>query len=263
MKITLLSFLILALSIVYLSDAKAGKKEYISLMAYNVLYNSSEIKKSIDLIKKYDPDILCLREMTPKFVDAFKKSVGKRYPYRAFYSRKGTWGVGIASKYVIIKPQHFPLKPHRIPGLQSIVQVERNQLMVVCLHLFPPVGKHKKSDGFFETLKKNEQLRQNQARYLVNKYSAWKGPLVLMGDMNEGPNGKAIRLFEQEMIERSCSKAPIKKCGSTYPGATSWLPAVFEIDHILGRKVQFQLAKVIKDGGSDHYPVYSQIVFTK
>ena len=66
-------------------------------------------------------------------------------------------------------------------------------------------------------------------------------------------------IFEQEKIERSCAKALIKKCGSTFPGATSWLPAVFEIDHILGRKIQFQLAKVIREGGSDHYPVYSTI----
>jgi endonuclease/exonuclease/phosphatase family metal-dependent hydrolase len=81
-----------------------------------------------------------------------------------------------------------------------------------------------------------------------------------MGDMNEGPNGEAIELFKQKGIERSCDKALIKNCGSTFPGATSWIPAVFEIDHILGRNIQFQLAKVIKGGGSDHYPVYAKIV---
>lgn len=240
-------------------DVKSSSQKGIALMAYNVLYNSTETEKSLELIKAYDPDVLCLREMTPKFAKAFVTKLGKNYPSRSFHSRKGTWGVGIASKYPIHTAQHFPVKPHRIPGLQAIVTIDDSRLMVACLHLFPPVGKHRKSDGFFETLKKNEQLRLNQARYLIAKYAKWKGPLILMGDMNEGADGDAVQLFVKEKIVRSCDKAPIEDCGATYPGATGILPAVFEIDHILGRNVEFKTAGVFKKGGSDHYPVYSEI----
>ncbi len=244
-------------------ESKAASENKITLMAYNVLYNSEEIDESIALIENCAPDILCIREMTPKFVKKFKKKFGKKYPNLSFHPRKGTWGVGIASKFPIKRSHHFPIKPHRIPGLQAVIKINEKDVMVSCLHLFPPVGKHLKSDGFFVTLEKNKQLRINQAKYLISKYSGWKGPLIVLGDMNEGPGDGAINIFREANLKRSCDNALTEDCGATFPGATSIFPAVFEIDHILGRKITFKTARVLKCGGSDHYPVLSEITIPK
>jgi endonuclease/exonuclease/phosphatase (EEP) superfamily protein YafD len=37
------------------------------------------------------------------------------------------------------------------------------------------------------------------------------------------------------------------------------LPAVFQIDHILGRGVCFWRGAVLRAGGSDHYPVTAEL----
>ena len=61
-------------------------------------------------------------------------------------------------------------------------------------------------------------------------------------------------------IERACDTAMDEKCGATFPGAASTWPAVFEIDHIMERRVTFTAAKVVRGGGSDHHPVFARFV---
>ena len=76
-----------------------------------------------------------------------------------------------------------------------------------------------------------------------------------MGDMNEGRSDPAVRFLIGKGYAHACEQAKISTCGATYPGATSILPAVLEIDHILGRSLKFYKASRITGGGSDHYPV--------
>jgi len=226
-------------------------------MAYNVLYNSKKMIKSINLIKQQKPDIVCLTELTPRFVRKFNRDryLRQNYQYQALYPKHGTWGVGIVSKYPIIKKALYPLRPHRMPGSSAIIQINRRKLMIACVHLFPPFGKHRKSDGLLLTVAKNTLLRINQTKTLWKKFKYWRGSLILMGDMNEGRNDRALVFLRNKNYVLACLQVKHTSCGPTFPGATSMLPAVVEIDHILGRGVRFISAKVIKGGGSDHYPV--------
>ena len=234
--------------------ASAFKPTAKSIMSYNLLYNSKNISASIKLIKRQNPDILCLTELTPKFTRLISKQLGKRYPYSAVYPKRGTWGVGIISKYPISKKSLYPIRPHRIPGSSAIVTIRKKKLLIACVHLFPPAGKHLKSDSFIVTLEKNRRLRLKQAKFLWKKFKHWKGPILLVGDMNEGRDAQAIKFLRDKGYRHSCVKVRFSQCGGTYPSAT-YLPAVVEIDHILGRGIKFTGAKVTKQGGSDHYPV--------
>lgn len=232
-------------------------KGQVSIMAYNVLYDSTEIEKSLDAIEQADADIVCLRELSSTFARAFEKRLGKKYPYRALVPKKsGTWGAGIASRFKVSNSTVFEEKPHRLPALEARVSTNAGPILVACLHLFPPVGKHKKNDGFFETMEKNADLRMKQAEYIVGRYVKERQPLLVVGDMNEGPDGMAVQAFEKAGFRRAC-RSPRQKCGATFPGPTYVLPAVFEIDHILGRGVEFGAARVIREGGSDHFPVFA------
>lgn len=229
----------------------------VSIMSYNVLYDSTEIEKSLDAIEEADADIVCLRELSSTFARAFEKRLGQKYPYRSLAPKKsGTWGVGIASRFKVSKSIVFEEKPHRLPAMQARVSTSAGPVLVACLHLFPPVGKHRKSDGFFETMEKNADLRRKQAEYIVGRYAEERDPLLVVGDMNETPDGKAVQTFEKAGIRRAC-RSPQQQCGATFPGATYVWPAVFEIDHILGRGVEFRAARVIGKGGSDHFPVFA------
>ena len=235
----------------------------ISVMAYNVLYDSPDIEKSLDAIERAKPDILCLRELSTPFARAFEKRLGSSFPHRAFFPKSaGTWGVGLASRFPLSSAVVFEEKPHKLPALQAQVSTPSGRALIACLHLFPPVGKHRKSDGFFETMNKNASLRKKQAEFIVERYSRDHGPLLVVGDMNEGADGAAIRTFEKAGLVRSC-RCEDARCGPTFPGASSMLPAIFEIDHILARGVEFATARVIREGGSDHFPVFAAFTLKK
>lgn len=64
----------------------APESTSVTVMAYNVLYSSPEedIAKSLEVIEKEAPDVLGLRELMPGFVAAFRKRLGKHYPYVRF-----------------------------------------------------------------------------------------------------------------------------------------------------------------------------------
>ncbi len=230
-------------------------------MAYNVLYDATDVEASLDAIDSEQPDVLCLRELTPKFAKAFRKRFSRQYPHMALEPRKGTWGVGIASRHPLLRTQHFPEKPHRLPAMEADVQLPGRTLKVVCVHLMPPVAKHRKSDTLAETLDKNAQLRTKQGQALMERYVKTQAAVLLLGDMNEGRDGGALKAFRAAGFVHAC-EGPRAVCGNTWPGATSVLPAFVEIDHILGRGLDFEQARVVRKGGSDHFPVVARFGFT-
>jgi len=226
-----------------------------SVMSFNVLYDASDNASSITAIQNANPDILCLRELTPTFSKLFRKRLSKQYPHTVFKTRNGTWGAGIASKFPIRNAKYFPVKPHRLPALEAKLRTREGDILLSCLHLFPPFGRHKQADSYLETKHKNELLRQNQAKYLMQRYKNTTLPIILLGDLNEGNNALAVQEFKNHGFKLACEQAKIEDCGPTYPGATMIWLAIVEIDHILGKGVSFHSASVLKQGGSDHYPV--------
>ncbi|WP_426750321.1 endonuclease/exonuclease/phosphatase family protein [Myxococcus sp. Y35] len=243
-----------------LGRAAPASPPTLSVMTYNVLYSApaEDVEKSLDVIEKEAPDILCLRELTPGFTKAFRRRLGKRYPYMRLVPRKGTWGVGIASRYRLQHTVHFPQQPHRMPALEARVGLGSRTLKVACVHLMAPGAKHRKQDGLLEAMEKNAVLRKKQAESLVRRYAKVQGPLLLLGDMNEGRSGEAMKVFAAAGFQHACD-GPDAACGATWPGAGSVLPSLVEIDHVLGRKLTLSGAKVLRDGGSDHDAVRASV----
>ncbi len=236
----------------------------LSVMGFNVLYDAKDADRSLEAVAQASPDVVCLREMTPAFSRAFAQQLGQTYPHRAMVPRAGTWGAGLASKFPLRNVDHFPNRPHKIPALEATVVIGKTHVRVACLHLFPPLGKHRAQDSMAVTMQKNQQLRKDQATWLVRHHAHADLPMIILGDLNEGPDGDAVKTFVDAGFSRACDTAPQRSCGATWPGPAItglrglFSVAVFEIDHILGRGVTFLSAATLHSGGSDHYPVMAR-----
>lgn len=241
-----------------LAHAARASDDSLHLMAFNVLFKGADDAKSVKAIADESPDVLCLTELTPAFVSAFEKSLGADYPHRQFAPKSGTWGVGFASKRPLKNVQTYALAPARIPAMEASVDVAGRAVQLVCVHLMPPVGKHKKSDTFFETLEKNAAVRTKQADTLVARFAKVKAPVVLLGDFNEEPGGDALKKLEKAGWVRGC-RAADAGCSATFPGPAEPWPPLFDIDHVFARGLAFDAAKTIRAGGSDHYPVSATV----
>ncbi|WP_187345170.1 endonuclease/exonuclease/phosphatase family protein [Cystobacter ferrugineus] len=242
----------------------SGDPPRFTAMTYNVLYDAPapDVEKSLDVIEKEKPDLLCLRELTPGFARAFRERLAREYPHTVFAPRTGTWGVGLASRHPLSRTERFPEKPHRLPALEAEMKLGGHTLKVVCVHLMAPGARHTRSEGLLESMEKNEKLRARQAQELMKRYAEEKRPLLLLGDMNEGRRASALKTFTAAGFAHSCD-GPAASCGNTWPGANTALPSVVEIDHILGRGLTFSEARVLREGGSDHYPVRALVSFPK
>ncbi|MCP3064035.1 hypothetical protein LXT21_35190 [Myxococcus sp. K38C18041901] len=253
---------VVSLVCVVLGGAPPPAPAPVRVMAYNVLYSSPAegIDKSLEVIEKEAPEVLCLRELTPGFAAAFRKRLGKDYPHLKLMPRKGGWGVGLASRHRLRRVERFAQKPHRMPGLEADVLVGGRTLKVACLHLMPPGATHRREDGLLETMRKNATLRKQQAEALVERYSKARGPVLLFGDMNESRTQEAMTTFAAAGFAHACH-GPDALCGDTWPGAASVVPSFVEIDHILGRNLSLSGAKVLHGGGSDHFAVRASVAF--
>ncbi len=231
----------------------------LKVMAFNVLYLGADDARSVAAIADEAPDVVCLTELTDGFVKTFEARLAADYPYQHFVTTKGTWGVGIASKHPIVSASVTAVPPVKIPAMEARLTMGGRLVSLTCVHLMPPVGKHRKSDGFFTTLEKNAEVRKKQAGWLVDRYAKLPGPLLVVGDFNEDPGGDALAALEKAGLGDACAAKDSGRCGPTFPGpATPW-PPVFTIDHVLGRNVCFSKGATVHGGGSDHYPVLAEL----
>ncbi len=222
-------------------------------LTYNVLYDASpeDVERSVDVIEAAKPDVLCLRELRPRFARAFEKRLGREYRQRHLQTHKGSWGVGIATRHRLLRTEVFPQRPHRMPAMEADVLVNGRKLKVVCVHLMAPGSVHRKGEGLLESLPKNAELRDKQGQALVARYAKEKLPVLLLGDMNEGRSGAAMQSFAAAGFLHAC-EGPEARCGATWSAKAL---TFVEIDHILGRGLTLSGARVLEAGGSDHYPV--------
>ena len=221
-----------------------------SAMTFNVLYDATEWRKTLDVIGSESADIVCVQEVTMPFVTAFEARYASTWPYRQFESRTGTWGIGLASKHPLRDVEVFEQKPHRMPAMEAVTTIGGQEVRVVCVHLFPPGAKRDPGAGLMKTMRANAGLRTEQAEALVTRLQHDKRPVLLLGDFNERPKGKAMDVLARAGFRNAC-----RRCGSTWPGPASSWPAIAQVDHILVRDLAAVDARVVKGGGSDHYPV--------
>jgi endonuclease/exonuclease/phosphatase family metal-dependent hydrolase len=232
--------------------------EPLHLMAFNVLFRGADDVASVKAVADEAPDVVCLSEVTPAFVSAFERSQAARFPHRAFAPKSGTWGLGVASKYPLRDVQTFAVAPSGIPAMEATIVREGTPIRLVCVHLNPPVGKHRASDTFLQTMEKNGAVRVKQAATLVARYAAVRTPVVLFGDFNETPGGPALAALEKAGWSRGCA-LPGSTCSATFPGPALAWPSVFEIDHVYARGLRFHSAATVRAGGSDHFPVSATV----
>lgn len=230
----------------------------IKVMAYNVLYKSSANKKTISTIRDSQADVVCLRELTPKFIRQFNSNLGAVYKQKSFYARKGTWGVGIASKLKLTEVKYFRMRPYGIPAQSAIIHTARAKIMLVCIHLIPPVA-NQGVKPFLTMIRDNNLIRIAQAKYLVARFSAVKMPVIILGDFNDWRSSESLKIFTRAHYQHACGTGNNSSCGNTFPANDFKLPGVVEIDHIFGKGIKFIRGQVFKRGGSDHYPVQAWI----
>ncbi|MEQ1902591.1 MAG: endonuclease/exonuclease/phosphatase family protein [Pirellulaceae bacterium] len=233
----------------------------VRLMSFNLLAANRDEQAIRAAIERDDLDVLLFVEYTP-FMENIRRDLMERFPHQIIESRYHGFGIALFSKFPILKqnvqyltvgPLEKPSEPPYFvkddPYIDTTLDVYGQTLRIVGVHFFNPT----------EYSRFAERTRQFQK--LIDVANQQRGsPLVVMGDFNCTPWSP----FFMELQKKTSLRDSRQGFGylGTWPASGDFLS--IPIDHILiSDDIQVAQRTVLPAAGSDHYPIYSEIVIVK
>jgi vancomycin resistance protein VanJ len=225
-------------------------------MSYNVWVGSTNFAPMIEIIQSADADVVAFQELTVDAWDAFETTLGEAYPYQAVYPEQSTSGMGVISRYPIVKQEvwrdgHFQQ--------QVVLEVAGTQIVVFNVH--PPIPK------LFGV---NPTWRDKVLGDVLIWAADRTEPVVLMGDFNMGDFSEMYQRVTTDYND--AFRAAGRGLGLSFPDFAHRyagnpllvMPPLARLDYIFYSDGLHAIDAWTShtSGGSDHRPVYAELIFT-
>jgi len=214
----------------------------ISVMVMNVYQYNKSHKKTLDLIKSGNPDIVLLVETDKEWANSMKV-LKKCYTDFVEIPQDNTYGMLFYSKLRILKHKVYHLIDQEIPSIEAILELESgDRVKIFAIHPTPPVPNE------------NPKSTERDAEILMvgKKVKDYDKPTLVIGDLNDVGWSYTSELF----LKISGLLDPRRGRGlySTFHAKFFFLR--WPLDHIFVSK-HFTLdnLKIHKNIGSDHFPI--------
>jgi endonuclease/exonuclease/phosphatase family metal-dependent hydrolase len=251
--------LILVLVVFCGGGASTAAKKTLRVMTYNIhvgvgMDKKLDLQRIADVINREQPDLVGLQEVDrgvkrTEGKDEIAELAGMTRMHFAFAPnldyQGGKYGVAILSRVPLRATVHTMFENKREAERRGMLMVEVNvdgkPLTFVTSHL-----DYQFEDGrLFET----EQL--------LKALQDVKGPLIVVADLNDIPQGSAYKLMDT-LFDDAWIVSGAKGDGFSYPADKP----VKRIDHIFYRPANLVRAKkawVVQTLASDHIPVVAEV----
>lgn len=209
----------------------------------NVLSKNTSYDLVAALVKKYDPDVIALEEMTAVWCQELKTRL-KDHPYALLKPRPDNFGAAIFSKTPLDKGDSQVYSQAGLPTLLASVEYEAQPVTIVCTHPLAPASQQ-------NFLYQNEQLKN-----MAQARPGWGKSVVLMGDLNTNSWAQKFNDFLKEADLRDSRTSFGVQASWPYPLPVLLIP----LDHCLhSPDLETLHRQVCQPVGSDHYPVYIEL----
>ena len=236
------------------SDTEEGQPK-IRILSMNLSHTNSSYKKAILLIRKTQPSVLVLQELSNSWENGLGEAL-VQFPYSVkipentmdgvdsilpnFLIPKEKLFIGLYShlsfeRIMIDRPDDFP-----VSYIRGSFKFKENIFTLFGVHLTSPVGKYR------------TDLRNKQLASLAEEIQKNNQPTVVVGDFNITPWSSYFEKFIQKARLRDTRKGI-----GVYP---TWLaqfpPLAIPIDHgLTSNGIKFGSFSLGSSFGSDHLPV--------
>lgn len=109
-----------------------------TVMLSNVLRGNQEHAKVLAEVKRVNPDVFVIQEMTSMWLREIK-SLEKDYPYSLLSHDDGSFGIGVLSKYPLKKKEVIQ-KHDVLKSLLVQFSVDGQDVSLIAMHPPPPMG---------------------------------------------------------------------------------------------------------------------------
>jgi endonuclease/exonuclease/phosphatase (EEP) superfamily protein YafD len=220
-------------------------------MTYNVNWGQPRPELAVEIIRREQPDIVCLQETTPQWEKHLRATLSREYRHMSFRSSEGRagGGLGFLSKSRASEVAYVPSETGWFDGWIMSFSTAAGSVQLN-VHLRPPVSDRGSwASGYFST--RDDREREIERFYARRRPNL---PMIVAGDFNDGERSGVVRWFEQKGMQNALSQ--FDRSTPTWQWQTSLLTLRRRMDHILyAPELHCYEARVINAGASDHFPV--------
>jgi endonuclease/exonuclease/phosphatase (EEP) superfamily protein YafD len=219
------------------------------VVTYNLNYGLAEDPLTLFALARHEADVVFLQETNEAWREKIEGRLSEVYPYRAFHDAGAAGGMAILAKAPIRNVEILPPESW-FAAMHAVVETPLGPIEVLNVHLRPPLSESGSViSGYFST----PAVREREIRTFLASL-AGDHPLLIAGDFNEGPGGRALEVLEARGLRSVLPELS--------PDATTWRwnTSVGEItstlDHVVHDERLVALdARAFVEGRSDHLPV--------
>lgn len=208
----------------------------VKLLTYNVGFGK-ELDKTIDLIKREDPDIVCLQELLEVQVAMVEKGLGMKgfWVHSSNHGDNGETGKALFTRGLLSEPQTMPNPKGGSFGVWAAVEIHGGRFLVGSIHLMD-----------LKAPRAGYPARNREIDALIEAVKNVGAPFLCAGDFNNPPTSVNYDRLTKHFTDLG------KESGPTH---ASRMP-LLRVDYVFGTREWEPLsAKTIKTTLSDHYPV--------
>ena len=221
-----------------------GKNENtrISILVSNVLTPNKKYQKLIDLINKWDPDIVLTLE-SDKVWEKNLSEIEYKYPYSVKIPQDNLYGMHLYSKLELNDVEVKYLISEEIPSIHGKVILRNGKNVIIhCLHPKPP-----------SPTEDDTSTNRDAELLLVGKEVNPKDATLVFGDLNDVAWSRTTRLFQK------LSGLADPRIGRGFFNTYNANIPVFRwpLDHVF-HSLDFSLVQIkrLPSIGSDHFPFF-------
>ena len=234
-----------------IAPAEVDPPERVRLMIANVYMHNRQDAALMTIVEKNEPDMLLLMEVNQWWIDHLP-DLRERYPHYHELPIDNTYGMALYSRYALKNLTTMFLQHDSVPSFHTDIQLPNGRsFRFHGVHPVPPVlSKHPDNEG-----QKEEEL--TKVGQLVKDR---KMPAVVAGDFNDVAWSNTSRLFQM-----SGGLEDIRIGRGLYSSfdAQSYVMR-WPLDHVYVSD-EFRVANFrrLDAFGSDHFPIYVELVLTE
>ena len=205
----------------------------------NVQYDNPDRASVLADIRKANPDVLVVVELTPEWSEALLPLKELQLPYFVEEAKAGPFGIGLYAKVPIRKAEVLEtLGTAGTPAIRGVLETQHGEVGILGVHLPPPISR----EG---TLRRDAGLAA-----IGSAIAELPHRRIVAGDFNATPWSRGFaRMLEQATL---LDAGPGHGVQGTWPAR---MPALFRvpIDHVLVSP-GFGVSRYANSGslGSDH-----------
>ncbi len=277
------SMLLLGRIVQFGGKEEENESEGVSVLSYNVgrfasASDASGIKDRgacadsvFTLLKKLDPDIICLQEFYLKDVRKVgsylaRKFKGYEIEYYVYPYSDGCYGNVTLSRYPIVSKSKLDFEDSSNLAISCDVDIDGTMLRIYNCHFqsyslsLPYLaekirGDYREAVRYTEDkMRKSIRLRPEQVDLVMENIESSPVKAVVVGDFNDGPVSYTYQRLSKGRKDSFCEAG--SGMGATY----SAFRPLFRIDYILYPE-QFTAVshRILQRPYSDHYPLLAKI----